>query len=373
MSFNQTFNQNRKGRGKKKSKQKKKYLSSNSIEKILGTYPNFTQSSIPLVFSGGGLRQSLLQIPTQLRLGLPNQAYTLPIPATTNVIAPEQPPPYSPPRASSLSLFNQNPFFGQNDFMGSRRRGVVISGGGDRHNAILLPPTMIQRRRKKKQKKRGKPKLLSQRIADMEKRNGYLEREMKKSRYMVETQLKNAHEKIIDFLECSLCNTPYTDKKTKYIYSCGHSFCKGCSIKWLQNKLRCPLCNTLNPTWKEDEKFLEKKKKVGKWIDEIKSVYDASTNVNNPVDLTGQDGGSKKQLKRRRHSNLIDPVNKIEKKRKIEIKKFWTDIPGKPDKVKCDYCRKSRCIKSRKTIRNHGLTTHADKLGLEFKVIDQTK
>jgi hypothetical protein len=42
--------------------------------------------------------------------------------------------------------------------------------------------------------------------------------------------------------ECPICLIEYTSAD-KYIETkCGHKFCKGCILEWLENTKNCPLC-----------------------------------------------------------------------------------------------------------------------------------
>ena len=180
---------------------------------------------------------------------------------------------------------------------------------------------------------------LSKRIKDLEDRNKSLLHDSNKS---VIEKVKDINREIDDYLSCPICKEDYncqTRKKT--MLNCKHCFCGKCLQKWYKIKSECPLCKMQNPTFTVDNNFDSKKKELNDIIDKIDN-----------------------KVRKRKREEIQNP----NKRRKIKVKIFWTEIDK--DNVKCLFCTR---IKKKKNINNHWWTCskNKDKPTLEYVSVEK--
>ena len=170
----------------------------------------------------------------------------------------------------------------------------------------------------KLQKKLKKP--LSESIKDLENRHECLKKELKKS---IPEKLSEICESFSEYVECCVCTEYYNDNdRKKTILSCGHVFCNDCLHKCFERKQECPICKRTNPTFTHVENFIE----------EFEGVNETFAEINEKI--TG--------VKRRRKEEETP-----NKRRKIQIKKYWEDVKGKDNLFRCKMCRRTYQKKNR--------------------------
>jgi len=175
---------------------------------------------------------------------------------------------------------------------------------------------------------------LSEKVKELEERNKYLQKSLKKK---FEERLQEINNDIDEYFNCQICTEKYNkNEQTKMVLTCNHNCCLLCLNKWFIEKgnIECPFCKQ-HIDFKKDLEFEEK---VMKTMNEINDKIFS---------------------------------HKIKSQKSVEIKKsdLFTDLNN--GKYKCNICRNSRSIYQ--NWKNHALF-HKNELkklyGLSILFID---